>query len=194
MTLSSVTTMASADFSTFVVTTSSQAILQPRTLWRPHGISHHSFLVYPPDLHLGLHCLFGFHCFLPACPPYAPTIRFLSVGPRFRYCFFSPTPRDVKLASRYRVRRQLRPLGFSPKNDDMPVIQIKGNQSHWFPYRSASLAIKFLNCAYLIFTVIAFGWTSGILGIKILKTPFENSALIFSSSTPSGSLKLLSNL
>ncbi|MDD2405813.1 MAG: hypothetical protein PHU24_05090, partial [Sphaerochaetaceae bacterium] len=40
----------------------------------------------------------------------------------FRYCFFPPTPRGVRLASRYRVRRQLRPLGISPKNDDMPVI------------------------------------------------------------------------
>ena len=41
-------------------------------------------------------------------------IRFLFVRLRFRYCFFSPTPHDVNLASRYRVRRKLRPLGLSP--------------------------------------------------------------------------------
>lgn len=33
---------------------------------------------------------------------------------RFRYCFISPTPRDLKLASRYWVRWQLRPLELSP--------------------------------------------------------------------------------
>ncbi|MBQ0041511.1 MAG: hypothetical protein KBS56_05725 [Clostridiales bacterium] len=37
-----ITTMASADFSPFVVTTCS--------LVRPHGISHQSFLVYLPNL------------------------------------------------------------------------------------------------------------------------------------------------
>ena len=37
-------------------------------------------------------------------------IRFLFVRLRFCYCFFSPTPHDVNLASRYRVRWQLRPL------------------------------------------------------------------------------------
>jgi len=51
----------------------------------------------------------------------------------------------------------------------------------------------FIVTRYLIFTVIAFGCTSGFFGTRIFKTPFENSALIFSSSTPSGSLKLLSN-
>ena len=66
---------------------------------------------------------FWIHCFMPACPLLLSAIRFLFVRPRSRYCFLSPTPRDVKLASRYRVRRQLRPLGLSPKNDDMPVIQ-----------------------------------------------------------------------
>ncbi len=38
------------------------------------------------------------------------SIRFLFVRPRFRYCFFSPKRRRLKLASRFRVRRQLRPL------------------------------------------------------------------------------------
>ena len=37
-------------------------------------------------------------------------IRFLFVRLRFRYPFFSPTPRDVNLGSRFGVRRQLRPL------------------------------------------------------------------------------------
>ena len=50
-------------------------------------------------------------------------IGFLFVGPRFRYCFLSLTPRDMNLASRYRVRWQLRPLGLPPKLRDMPVIQ-----------------------------------------------------------------------
>ncbi|MEA4859438.1 MAG: hypothetical protein VB127_03065, partial [Sphaerochaeta sp.] len=56
------------------------------------------------------------------------------VGPRFRYCFFPPTPRGVKLASRYRVRRQLRPLGISPKSDDMPVIR-KTSSWRWYGQR-----------------------------------------------------------
>ena len=46
--------------------------------------------------------------FLAGCTPY---IRFLSVRLRFRYPFFSPTPHDVNLGSRYGVRWQLRPLG-----------------------------------------------------------------------------------
>ena len=49
-------------------------------------------------------------------------IGFLFVGPRFRYGFFPPVPRGTKLASRYRVRWQLRPLGLPPKLRDMPVI------------------------------------------------------------------------
>ena len=52
-------------------------------------------------------------------------IRFLSVGPRFRYCFLSPIPRGMKLASRYRIRRQLRSLGISPKIRGMPVVRNK---------------------------------------------------------------------
>ena len=46
-------TMASADFSQFVVTT---AFLPPV---RPHGISHQSFLVYLPDLRLWVTVAFG---------------------------------------------------------------------------------------------------------------------------------------
>ncbi|MBQ5664165.1 MAG: hypothetical protein IIV19_07050, partial [Bacteroidaceae bacterium] len=37
------------------------------------------------------------------------SIRFLFVRPRIRYCFFSPKRHRLKLASRYGVRRQLRP-------------------------------------------------------------------------------------
>lgn len=47
---------------------------------------------------------------------------FLSVGPRFRFPFFSPKRRRLNLGTRYRVRRQLRRLGLSPKLRDMPVI------------------------------------------------------------------------
>jgi len=53
-------------------------------------------------------------------------IDFLFVGPQFRYGFFSPAPHGAKLASRYRVRWQLRPLGLPPKLRDMPVIPKKG--------------------------------------------------------------------
>lgn len=35
-------------------------------------------------------------------------IMFLSVEPRFRYCFLSPVPYGTNLASRFKVRRQLR--------------------------------------------------------------------------------------
>ena len=41
---------------------------------------------------------------------------------RLRLIFVSPTPHDVNLASRYRVRWELRPLGLPPKVRDMPVI------------------------------------------------------------------------
>ena len=65
-------------------------------------------------------------------------IGFLSVRPRLRYCFFSPAPHDANLANRYRVRRQLRPLGLSPQTYDMPVILIRlGKQC--FPNSEAFL-------------------------------------------------------
>ena len=59
----------------------------------------------------GLRLPLGLHCLWPAYPPCTPYIRFLSVRLRFRYPFFSPTPHDVNLGSRYGVRWQLRPLG-----------------------------------------------------------------------------------
>ena len=52
---------------------------------------------------------FGLRCLWSAYPPCTPYIRFLFVRLRFRYPFFSPTPHDVNLGSRFGVRRQLRP-------------------------------------------------------------------------------------
>ena len=48
---------------------------------------------------------------------------YLSVRSRFRYPFLTPAPRGTNLGSRYRVRRQLHPLGLSPKARNMPVAQ-----------------------------------------------------------------------
>ena len=110
-------TMASADFSQFVVTTANEPPA------RPHGISPEPFPVYSPDLRIKVTVAFwDFDVFGHLIRLIRLTIRFLSVEPRFRYYFFSPTPHDVNLASRYRVRWQLRPLGLSPKVRDMPVI------------------------------------------------------------------------
>ena len=112
--------MASADFSQFVITTDRAPPV------RPHGISPEPFPVYSPDLRIKVTVAdLDFDAFCHLIRLIRLTIRFLSVEPRFRYCFFSPTPRDVNLASRYRVRWQLRPLGLSPKVRDMPVIQKK---------------------------------------------------------------------
>ena len=111
-------TMASADFSQFVVTTANEPPA------RPHGISPEPFPVYSPDLRIKVTVAFwDFDASCHLIRLIRLTIRFLSVEPRFRYCFFSPTPHDVNLASRYRVRWQLRPLGLPPKVRDMPVIQ-----------------------------------------------------------------------
>ena len=99
-----ITTMASADFSWFVVTTAVPSM-------RPHGISRHSFLVYLPNLHIRITVtLLDFVTFGPLIRRMRLGIRFLFVRLRFRYCFFSSTPHDVNLASHYGVRRQLRPL------------------------------------------------------------------------------------
>ena len=114
-------TMASADFSQFVVTTDRAPPV------RPHGISPEPFPVYSPDLRIKVTVAFwDFDASSHLIRLIRLTIRFLSVEPRFRYCFFSPTPHDVNLASRYRVRWQLRPLGLPPKVRDMPVILKKG--------------------------------------------------------------------
>ena len=105
---------------------SSLLLRQMRPSVRPHGISPEPFPVYSPDLRIKVTVAdLDFDAFCHLIRLIRLTIRFLSVEPRFRYCFFSPTPRDVNLASRYRVRWQLRPLGLSPKVRDMPVIQKK---------------------------------------------------------------------
>ena len=97
-------TSTSADSSAFVVTI-------PSGLPRPHGISHTSFIVYLPDLRIKVTVAFGnFAVYSQLVRLIRLHIRFLSVRPRFRYCFFSPERHRSKLASRYGVRRQLRPL------------------------------------------------------------------------------------
>ena len=100
----STATSTSADFLTFVVT-----ILKKR-LSRPHGINHTSFIVYLPNLRIKVTVAFGnFTVFRQLVRLIRLHIRFLFVRPRVRYCFFSPKRHRLKLASRYRVRRQLRP-------------------------------------------------------------------------------------
>ena len=112
--------MASADFSRFVVTTA----------FTVHETSRDKSRTFPrlpaQSTHEGYGCLWDFTAFSQLIRLIRLVIGFLFVGPRFRYGFFSPTPHDVKLASRYRVRRQLRPLGLPPKLRDMPVILQRG--------------------------------------------------------------------
>ena len=99
----STATSTSADFLTFVVT-----IL--KRLSRPHGINHTSFIVYLPNLRIKVTVAFrNFTVFCQLVRLIRLHIRFLFVRPRVRYCFFSPKRHRLKLASRYRVRRQLRP-------------------------------------------------------------------------------------
>ena len=54
--------------------------------------------------------LLDFNAFSRLIRPMSLNIRFLFVRLRFCYCFFSPIPHDMNLASRFRVRRKLRPL------------------------------------------------------------------------------------
>lgn len=96
-------TSASADFLTFVITIQ-------EGLSRPHGIRHTSFIVYLPNLRIKVTVAFGyFTVFSQLVHLIRLSIRFLFVRPRVRYCFFSPERHHSRLASRYRVRRQLRP-------------------------------------------------------------------------------------
>ena len=91
---------------------------------RPHGISPEPFPVYSPDLRIKVTVAFwDFDANGHLIRLIRLTIRFLSVEPRFRYCFFSPAPRDANLANCFKVRRQLRPSGLPPEARDMPVIQ-----------------------------------------------------------------------
>ena len=83
----------------------------PCGLPRPRGISHTSFLGYPPNLRIKVTVAFGNFTVLGQLVRLIRLgIRFLFVRPRIRYCFFSPERHHSKLASRYGVRRQLRLL------------------------------------------------------------------------------------
>ena len=110
---------------------------------RPHGISRQSFLVYPLDLHMRITVAFlDFVTFGPLILRMRLGIKFLFVRLRFRYPFFSPTPHDINLGNRFKVRRQLRPGGLSPQTDGMPVIPkmpIELTQSDGLSYNSLSL-------------------------------------------------------
>ena len=98
-------TMASADFSQFVVTTADDSVCET-SRDKPVSLSSSTCLIYTHGLRLP----FGLRCLEPAYPPYTPYIRFLFVRLRFRYPFFSPIPHGINLGSRFGVRRQLRPL------------------------------------------------------------------------------------
>ena len=97
-------TMASADFSQFVVTT---AFAPPA---RPHGISRQSFLVYLPDLRTWVTVAFW------TSLPFASLSAMLAlyqVSVRqvlFRYPFFSPVPHGTNLGSRYKGSSATTPL------------------------------------------------------------------------------------
>ena len=93
------------DFSQFVVTTESVTACET-SRDKPASLSLSTCLIYAHGLRLPL----GLRCLRSAYPPCTPYIRFLFVRLQFRYPFFSPTPHDVNLGSRYGVRRQLRPL------------------------------------------------------------------------------------
>ena len=75
-----------------------------------------SFIVYLPNLRIKVTIAFWiFTAFCLLVRLIRLSIRFLSVRPRVRYCFFSPKGRPLKLASRYGVRWQLGMCGFSPQ-------------------------------------------------------------------------------
>ena len=98
-------TMASADFSQFIVTTANVSACET-SRDKPASLSSSTCLIYAHGLRLPL----GLHCLMPAYPPCTPFIRFLFVRLRFRYPFFSPIPHDTNLGSRSGVRRATTPL------------------------------------------------------------------------------------
>ena len=118
-------TTASADFSQFVVTTANGTACET-SRDKPASLSSSTCLIYA----CGLRLPFGLHCLWPAYPPQTPYIRFLFVRLRFRYPFFSPTPHDVNLGSRYGFVGNYAPCGLSPQTDGMPVILIKAQNIH----------------------------------------------------------------
>ena len=110
-------TMASADFSQFVVTTADG------TACETSRDKSRTFPRLPVRFtQQGYGCLWDFDACGHLIRSMRLNIRFLSVEPRFRYCFFSPVPHDANLANCFKVRRQLRPSGLSPEVRDMPVI------------------------------------------------------------------------
>ena len=77
---------------------------------RPHGISLPIFPRLPAWFtSAGYGCLLDFAASCQLILRKRLNIRFLSVRLQFRYPFFSPTPHDANLGSRFGVRRQLRP-------------------------------------------------------------------------------------
>ena len=124
---------------------------------RPHGISSDTFSVYSPDLHIKIYgCLSDFSVCGHLILLIRLNIRFLFVKPRFRYCFFSPISHDINLASRYRVRRQLRPLGLSPKPRNMPVIPQKEHHRSDAPKQASYNGFQKHNCVKSAISLLAF--------------------------------------
>ena len=94
------------------LTSHSSLLLGHSSSVRPRGINHTSFPVHLPDLRMRITiAILDFTALSQLVHRVRLDIRFLSVRPRFRYRFFSPTSHDVKLANRYWVHRQLVPLG-----------------------------------------------------------------------------------
>ena len=115
-------TMASADFSQFVVTTANGSACETSR------DKSRTFPRLPVRFtQQGYGCLLDFTARGRLILLLRLNIGFLFVGSRFRYGFFSPVPHGTKLASRYWVRRQLRPLGLPPKLRDMPVNRVGGS-------------------------------------------------------------------
>ena len=93
-------TMASADFSQFVVTTADETTRETsrdKSVFFPRLPSQFT--------HMGYGYLLGFVVFCQLTRHIRLNIGFLFVGLRFRYPFFSPAPHDANLRSRYKVRR-----------------------------------------------------------------------------------------
>ena len=106
---------------------SSLLLRQMRPSVRPHGISPEPFPVYSPDLRIKVTVAdLDFDAFSHLIRLIRLTIRFLSVEPRFRYCFFSPTPHDVNLGSRYGGSSATTPLvDFHPRFGACPSYRKK---------------------------------------------------------------------
>ena len=74
-------------------------------------VGHTFFIVYLTNLRIKVRVAFrNFTAFGQLVHLIRLSIRVLFVRPRIRYCFFSPKGHPLKLASRYRVRWQLRPV------------------------------------------------------------------------------------